>query len=247
MSKYEGLTVEAAIETGLQALSLTKDAVEIRVIEAGKKGFLGFGKKLAVVELTPKAVTSKATAETQAIEVQETVVKPAIAEAATLANTATTSLEDLSDDAAITELSVYLTNITKELDAPAVVKVDRQKNVVTFHLDGDKPGLLIGKHGKVLNALQYLSQVFVHRVAQNKLSVVVNVGNYRERREATLERLASNTADKVKRTGQPVFLEPMPAFERKQIHAILTNHPEVSTHSEGDEPFRYLVVSLKQR
>lgn len=247
MSKYEGLTVEAAIETGLQALSLTKDAVEIRVIEAGKKGFLGFGKKLAVVELMPKAVIPNTTTETQVSELQETTAMPADATAMTSVSAVTANLENLSDDEAITELSVYLTNITNELDAPALVKVDRQKNVITFHLDGAKPGLLIGKHGKVLNALQYLAQVFVHRAAKNKLSVVVNVGNYRERREATLERLASNTAAKVKRTGQPVFLEPMPAFERKQIHAILTNHPEVSTHSEGDEPFRYLVVSVKQR
>lgn len=111
-----------------------------------------------------------------------------------------------------------------------------------MHLDSEKQGILIGKHGKTLNALQYLAQVFIHRVAENKLSVVVNVGDYREKRQAILERLAKRTAEKVKQTGRPVFLEPMPAFERKQIHSVLSQDEFIKTHSEGDEPFRYLVV-----
>jgi spoIIIJ-associated protein len=71
---------------------------------------------------------------------------------------------------------------------------------------------------------------------------VLNVGDYREKRQVILERLAQKTADKVKQTGRPVFLEPMPAFERKQIHAALSKNPSIQTHSEGDEPYRYLVV-----
>ena len=114
-------------------------------------------------------------------------------------------------------------------------------------METQKKGLLIGKHGKTLNALQYLAQVFIHRVAKNKLSVVVNVGNYREKRQDILQRLAKNTADKVSRTGRPVFLEPMPAFERKQIHSALSNNKYVTTHSEGDEPYRYLVVEPAKR
>lgn len=78
-----------------------------------------------------------------------------------------------------------------------------------------------------MNALQYLAQVFIHRLARNKLSVVVNVGNYREKRQEIIQRLADRTAEKVKRTGQPVFLEPMPAFERKQIHAALSKDEHV--------------------
>ena len=128
------------------------------------------------------------------------------------------------------------------LNAPALVKMERQENLIVFQLDTQKQGVLIGKHGKMLNALQYLAQVFIHRVAKNKLSVVVNVGDYRQKRQAILERLAQRTAEKVKRTGQPVFLEPMPAFERKQIHSALSKDETIQTHSEGDEPYRYLVV-----
>lgn len=241
MSKYEGLTVDEAIQNGLKALNVTRQDVEVTIITEGKKGFLGLGKKAAVVALTPlKSEKKPEPVVTPKVETKPTKsVEP-------VSLRGTKELENLSDDDAITELALYLTEITQNLDAPALVKVERQKSVITFHLESDKPGMLIGKHGKVLNAFQYLAQVFVHRAAKNKLSIVVNVGDYRERRAATLERLASNTANRVKRTGQPVFLEPMPAFERKQIHAILSSHPEVSTHSEGDEPFRYLVVELKK-
>jgi spoIIIJ-associated protein len=154
----------------------------------------------------------------------------------------------LDDDEAVAELAKYLTKISKELNAPALVRIERDGGIIFFHLDSSKQGILIGKHGKILNALQYLSQVFIHRVAKNKLSVVVNVGDYRDKRKHVLENLAKRTADKVKRTGQPVFLEPMPAFERKQIHSALANDPYITTHSEGDEPYRYLVVekSAKQ-
>ena len=239
MSKYEGVTVDEAIQNGLQALNLTKNQVEVTVLDEGKKGFLGFGKKYAIVELTPIHTGSQAdgtepvTTVTTSIPVS-TRMSP------------TPQGESLSDDEAITELAIYLTEITKALAAPALVKVERSKQGMTFQLENNKPGLLIGKHGKVLNALQYLAQVFIHRLAKNKLSVIVNVGDYRERRAASLERLALNTAAKVKKTGQPVFLEPMPAFERKQIHALLTNYTEIATYSEGEEPFRYLVVEKKK-
>ena len=93
-----------------------------------------------------------------------------------------------------------------------------------------------------MNALQALTQVLVHRHAKSKLTAIVNVGDYRERREMILKQLAERTAEKVLRTNQPVFLEPMPAFERKQIHFYLSKDAQVSTHSEGNEPHRYLVV-----
>ncbi|MBP1041345.1 protein jag [Vagococcus sp. BWB3-3] len=239
MPNYEGLTVEDAIQKGLVALKLTKAEVDVKILEEGKKGFLGIGKKEAVVSLTP--ISAPITEE----PIKEVVAKAEIAVDDAMTETPKV-LEKLSDSDAMTELALYLTNITKELNAPAMVRVERHDEHITFHLDSDKAGMLIGKHGRVLNALQYLAQVFIHRTADHKLSVIVNVGDYRERREATLTRLANNTADKVKRTGQSVFLEPMPAFERKQIHAILTAHEHVQTHSEGDEPFRYLVVEPRK-
>ncbi|MEG2645157.1 MAG: RNA-binding cell elongation regulator Jag/EloR, partial [Enterococcus sp.] len=152
-------------------------------------------------------------------------------------------LVDLDGDAAVKELALYLTNVTNEMGVPALVKIRHESNgLIIMDLETSKQGMLIGKHGKILNALQYLAQVFLHRVAKEKLSVVVNVGNYRQKREEVLTRLAKRTAEKVKETGRPVFLEPMPAFERKMIHAALSKDDYIKTHSEGEDPYRYLVV-----
>lgn len=242
MPNYEGVTVEEAIQKGLDSLKLTKVEVDIKILDEGKKGFLGIGRKDAIVSLIPRTLSQEEESVEEIIDEMDKSI-----EIETPVNEETANvLEKLSDNDAITELALYLTNITKELNAPAMVKVERKEEHIIFQLASDKAGMLIGKHGRVLNALQYLAQVFIHRTADKKLSVIVNVGDYRERREATLIRLANQTAEKVKRTGQPVFLEPMPAFERKQIHAILTAHEYVQTHSEGDDPFRYLVVEPRK-
>ncbi len=245
MPIYEGQTVAEAISIGLTALGLTEDQVTIEVLDEGKKGFLGMGKKNARVRLEPLPV--EVVVEESVVELTEQpaeavveVEEVEVVEAAPA--TPSQALENLEDDEALTQLALYLTNISKELNAPALVKTSRENGTVIFQLETQKQGILIGKHGKTLNALQYLAQVFIHRAAKNKLSVVVNVGNYRERRQAILQRLAERTAEKVDRTGRPVFLEPMPAFERKQIHSALSKKSYVTTHSEGDEPYRYLVV-----
>ncbi|ALS36587.1 spoIIIJ-associated protein [Enterococcus rotai] len=249
MPVYEGNTIEEATTKGLHALNLSKEEVEINVIADAKKGFLGFGKKLAQVSIEPTVSEQIAEAVAETVEdiiVTDEEVKTETAVEELLVSKSDSSeskvLENLADEDAITELAMYLTKISKELNAPALVRLERKDGLLVFHLDTDKQGILIGKHGKVLNAMQYLAQVFVHRVAENKLSVVVNVGDYREKRQAILQRLAERTAEKVKQTGRPVFLEPMPAFERKQIHFTLSKDDHIKTHSEGDEPYRYLVV-----
>ena len=243
MPIYEGNTIEEATQKGLQALGLTKEDVTIDVLDEGKKGFLGLGKKLAQISMEPtisEQVTEavEETVEDIVVADEATAVEEAVEELTeaipSLSEESTHSLENLEDEAAITELAMYLTNISNELNAPAMVRIARENGNIIFHLETEKQGILIGKHGKVLNALQYLAQVFIHRIASNKLSIVVNVGNYREKRH--------EISEKAKRTGRPVFLEPMPAFERKQIHHTLSKDEQIKTHSEGDEPYRYLVV-----
>lgn len=250
MPKYSGETIDQAIESGLKSLNISKEQANIEIVEEGKRGFLGFGKRLAEVSITakeqPKEVQTSNESQEQVTPTKtaETIEEPkAVVEAK--GDNKNTEKTDLSDDEAIEQLAIYLTEVTKELNAPALVKVKRQDQFITFNLETDKKGLLIGKHGKILNALQYLAQVYIHRIAKNRLSVMVNVGDYRERREEILRRLAKRTAREVRETGQAVFLEPMPAFERKQVHAILAEEEDISTHSEGNEPHRYLVVELK--
>lgn len=248
MPIYEGFTTEAAIQKGLQALGVTKEQVTIEILDEAKKGFLGIGKKDARVslELTMSEVIEEVVEETieEVIEMTKPITEPVIAEVTQEQEVTVIQevQEALDDEAALKQLAIYLTNISKELGTPALVKMTREESLIVFQLDTQKQGILIGKHGKTLNALQYLAQVYIHRIAKNRLSVVVNVGNYREKRQAILQRLAERTAEKVDRTGRPVFLEPMPAFERKQIHAALSKKDYVKTHSEGEEPYRYLVV-----
>lgn len=262
MAIYVGATVQEAIQIGLKDLNLSKEQVTIEILDEGKKGFLGMGRKNAQVKLTPKEasvvveevvsvpeekeVLAKVVAEEMAEEtesVEATTEEVAVPqENADSSEEVTLENEGLDDEEALKKVALYLTQVTQKLGAPALVKMKREDGLIVFQLETKKQGILIGKHGKTLNALQYLVQVYVHRIATNKLSVVLNVGDYREKRQAILQRLADKTAEKVKRTGRPVFLEPMPAFERKQIHAALSKVSYVQTHSEGDEPFRYLVV-----
>ncbi|MGF2146222.1 RNA-binding cell elongation regulator Jag/EloR [Vagococcus fluvialis] len=244
MPKYSGETVEKAINAGLSALQIAKENATIEVIQEGKKGFLGFGKQEAIVVVEKIQAAELVADEVTKEEIIEDDVEQVVAEKEEVISEIT-ELVDLTDDEAVTALAVYLTDITRDLGAPSMVKVSRAKGIITFNLETEKKGLLIGKHGKLINAIQYLSQVYIHRIARNRLSIVVNVGDYRERRKAIIERLAKQTLRKVRETGQPVFLEPMPAFERKQVHSILSSESDISTHSEGNEPHRYLVVELK--
>ena len=246
MPVYEGPSIDEAISKGLHALGLKKEAVDIEILSDAKKGFLGMGKKDARVSIEPiivekNIVTSEAAEEPikeQFVEekLEEEVSKP-------IETTDTPSqLVELNEDEAVKELALYLTNITNDMGVPALVKIQHEASgLIVMNLETSKQGMLIGKHGKILNALQYLAQVFLHRVAKEKLSVVVNVGHYRQKREEVLTRLAQRTAEKVKETGRPVFLEPMPAFERKMIHSALSKDEYIKTHSEGEDPYRYLV------
>lgn len=247
MPVYEGPTIDEAISKGLQALGLKKEAVDIEILTDAKKGFLGMGKKDARVSIEPIKVEEAEAAPEPAkepIEERSTEPKPEAKVQEVPENVETVSqLVELDEAEAVKELALYLTNITNDMGVPALVKIQHEASgMIIMNLETSKQGMLIGKHGKILNALQYLAQVFLHRVAKEKLSVVVNVGNYRQKREEVLTRLAQRTAEKVKETGRPVFLEPMPAFERKMIHSALSKDDYIKTHSEGEDPYRYLVV-----
>lgn len=115
-----------------------------------------------------------------------------------------------------------------------------------IELSGDEMGILIGKRGQTLDSLQYLVSLVVNKDTENYIRVKVDTENYRKRRKETLENLAKNISYKVKRTKRPVSLEPMNPYERRIIHSALQNDKYVTTYSEGDEPFRHVVVVLKK-
>ena len=113
-------------------------------------------------------------------------------------------------------------------------------------LSGEEMGILIGKRGQTLDSLQYLVSLVINKKSEDYIRVKVDTENYRARRKETLENLAKNIAYKVKRTKRPVSLEPMNPFERRIIHSALQSDKYVTTHSEGEEPFRRVVVTLKR-
>ena len=133
-------------------------------------------------------------------------------------------------------------NLTVAVD----IKYDELDHFMDIDLSGDEMGVLIGKRGQTLDSLQYLVSLVVNKEAENYIRVKVDTENYRQRRRETLENLAKNIAYKVKRTKHSVSLEPMNPYERRIIHSALQNDKYVTTHSEGDEPFRRVVVTLKR-
>ena len=126
------------------------------------------------------------------------------------------------------------------------VSFDEAEKAMDIDLKGDDMGVLIGKRGQTLDSLQYLVSLVVNRDSDDYIRVKVDTENYRKRRKETLENLAKNIAYKVKRTKRSVSLEPMNPYERRIIHSALQNDKFVTTHSEGDEPFRHVVVTLKK-
>lgn len=150
------------------------------------------------------------------------------------------SVQDIAKD--------FLRDVFEAMDLTVVINVeyDEIENSMNIELSGDEMGVLIGKRGQTLDSLQYLVSLVVNKGVENYIRVKVDTENYRQRRKETLENLAKNISYKVKRTKRPVSLEPMNPYERRIIHSALQNDKYVTTYSEGEEPFRHVVVTLKK-
>lgn len=133
-----------------------------------------------------------------------------------------------------------------KMEVEILVAVNEEEHIIEVELKGDDMGILIGKRGQTLDSLQYLTNLAINKHSDEYYKVKIDTEDYRKRRKETLENLAKNIAYKVKRTKRPVSLEPMNPFERRLIHSALQNDRYVTTHSEGDEPYRHVVVTLKK-
>ena len=148
---------------------------------------------------------------------------------------------------AIRRAETFLKDVFKTMEMEVEVKSVFEDDTLSIDLSGDDMGLLIGKRGQTLDSLQYLTSLVVNKGKASYVRVKLDTEDYRNGRKATLENLAKNIAYKVKKTRRPVFLEPMNPYERRIIHSALQNDPYVTTHSEGDEPCRKVVVTLKKK
>ncbi len=140
----------------------------------------------------------------------------------------------------------FLSDLFRAMELQVTMKINFHEDMLDVDLTGNEMGILIGKRGQTLDSLQYLLSLIVNKNSENYVKVKVDTENYRQRRKETLENLAKNIAFKVKRTKRPVSLEPMNPFERRVIHSALQNDKYVMTKSEGEEPYRHVVVSLKK-
>ncbi|MCI8860818.1 MAG: protein jag [Lachnospiraceae bacterium] len=142
----------------------------------------------------------------------------------------------------------FLSDVFQAMNMNVEINITKNEDEKSINVDlkGDEMGVLIGKRGQTLDSLQYLTNLAVGKQVNEFVKVKIDTEDYRKRRKETLENLARNIAYKVKRTKRPVSLEPMNPFERRVIHSALQNDRYVSTHSEGEEPFRHVVVTLKR-
>ncbi len=142
----------------------------------------------------------------------------------------------------------FLNDVFVAMNMTVVINLefDPAEKELSIDLSGDDMGVLIGKRGQTLDSLQYLTSLVVNKGSEEYIRVKVDTENYRSRRKETLENLAKNMSFKVKRTRRPLSLEPMNPYERRIIHSALQNDSYVTTHSEGEEPYRHVVVTLKK-
>lgn len=209
------------------------------------KEFMEFSAKTlddAITEALVKLETTSDKLEYEVIEKGSTGIlgifnaKPAVIRARKMFSLADTAEEFLS--------GVFE---AMELEAEIHVNVNEEEKLVEVEVSGDDMGVLIGKRGQTLDSLQYLTSLVVNKETDEYYRVKVDTENYRARRQETLEKLAKNIAAKVKRTRRSVSLEPMNPYERRVIHSTLQNDRYVVTRSDGEEPYRHVVISLKRR
>ena len=250
-------TVEDAVLEAAMKLATTREHLEYEVIEKGSAGFLGFGAKNAVIKaraLTDEEIEVTTTKEEPVVEPVKTEVKkeikkeePVKVEEPAKAEVKAEPVKKAAPAGKEISAEDFLKDVFKAMDMVVDIKVteNTEEKSLDIELSGEEMGVLIGKRGQTLDSLQYLVSLVVNKYSDEYIRVKIDTENYRERRKETLENLARNIAYKVKRTRKTVSLEPMNPYERSVIHSALQNDRYVTTHSEGEEPYRRVVVTLK--
>lgn len=301
MAIFTGETVEDAIERGLNRLNVKRENVHIHIEQKEKKGFLGFGKKRARVNIEPiheetvrkadhlaergvddtinlgvpksqsameatlelsqvvKAVRAAEREQNGEITEEERNAIIEVAKKTVVQNRqGTADLSDVvsavkeeveakkevsnEDEKMASKISSYLTTITQEMGIATRVSVSRDGNLTVFNLTSNHDALLIGKHGKILQSLQILAKAYANSILNTRMNIAVNVGDYHEKRKAYIVSLAHRAAERA-RGGETVYINDLQSNERKIVHTIIGQENGVSSHSEGQEYNRYIVVA----
>ena len=257
-------TVDDAINEGLIRLGTTRDKMDVEVLEKESSGFLGFiGRHDAKIRVRFKEVKSAPVPEKKTIKEEKTdfvksnvETKPEGKPVADIQRKPKKKFDEIEKNEPVSadrqekakaDAVKFLTDVFKAMKLEAVVNVefDAAENELSIDVKAEDMGVLIGKRGQTLDSLQYIVSLAINKDSNEYVKVKLDSENYRIRRKETLENLAKNIASKVKRTGRPVSLEPMNSFERRIIHSALQGDPDCETFSEGNDPYRKVVVKPK--
>lgn len=262
-----GKTEEEAVRKALTQLGLERDDVSLEILERAKSGFLGIGGSPARIRVTygtdepeekkaeptkkvekkpePKAEVKKP--EVRPEPKKQESKKPETKPVEKAPEQKTVTVGTCDDDNA-RRIREFLEGLLQHMNSPAQVNVAlEEKGRYQVTLEGEKLGQLIGRRGETLDALQYLTSLQVNKGREGYIRVTLDTENYRAKREDSLRRLAQRMANRAVKTGRKVVLEPMNPYERRVLHTALQNHPAVTTHSEGEEPNRRVVIMLKNQ
>ncbi len=255
-----GKDIDEAVALALIDLKVSKEDVEVTVLEEPTKGFLGLGAKLAKVRVEkkkpPQPEKPEKPKETKA-EAKPKDRKPEKKQSTKKSQESKPEEKKRNivlDDVDINELKpveehealTFLKDITEKMGLDLAFSAKVGEDLVYVEMNGKDSRTVIGKRGQTLDAIQYLASLVVNKDKEKCTKVVVDAENYRAKREKTLEQLANRLAAKVVKTRKHVRLEPMNPYERKVIHATLQKNPSITTRSEGEEPYRRVVIELKK-
>ena len=265
-TEKRGKDINEAVELALIDLKVSRDEVEVTVLEEPTKGFLGIGAKLAKVRVEKKAPQEpekpeKKEPEKKAPEKKEQPKKSSKPKEKKTNDKKSQEKKPeekkkniVLDDVDINDLKTveehealtFLKDITGKMGLDLDFSARVGEDLVYVEMSGKDSRTVIGKRGQTLDAIQYLTSLVVNKEKEKYTKVVVDAENYRAKRERTLEQLANRLAAKVVKTRKHIRLEPMNPYERKVIHATLQKNPNITTRSEGEEPYRRVVIELKK-
>ncbi|MGF6990635.1 spoIIIJ-associated protein [Lachnospiraceae bacterium PM6-15] len=243
-------TVDDAITEALVELGITSDQLDYEVVEKGSAGFLGIGMKQAVIRARkkrpepkpePKKEVKQEIKQEDKEEPKQEKSEPAVVETEPAKEVEV--IEILEPTKEVTAKFVKDVLASMNMDDVEVTYTVDSDNILCIDMAGKNMGILIGKRGQTLDSLQYLANRVANKAQEGYVRVKLDTEDYRRRRKETLENLARNIASKVKKTRKPFSLEPMNPYERRIIHSYLQGDDRVATHSEGNEPYRKVVIT----
>lgn len=260
--EFSAKTVDEAITKASIELQVPSADLEIQVIEEGSSGFLGFGSKPAKIRVSKKEIVESLLDDDSMLAAdikEEPVPKPEKPQNPDIKKNVLKAQEESGDEKIVQRseeeiasikdtASTFLKGVFEamELDVRITMNYIQEQGDLDIEFAGEDMGILIGKRGQTLDSLQYLTSLVVNKGVPGYIRVKLDTENYRNRRKETLENLAKSIAYKVRKTRKPVSLEPMNPYERRIIHSALQGNKFVETTSEGNEPYRHVVVKAKR-